>query len=310
MQTNTPRGSRVFKTLKNSRYSDHLIPNDPYGSHFIGVMNILFPSGERGFIRVLGQARYLVKDVELQHRIDDFVRQEAQHARAHSIVAQQSSFCGKHTTRATNITEALVRIMFGGKNTKSRSLLIFRVAIVAAIEHLTAEMGRWAFEDARFAELECDPVMAELITWHCAEEVIHRSVAFDALVDIAPRWQRAARSVAMLIWMPVFFATWIMCAQSLLLDDKTVSRRLLSPARIHRSSRSGAMPSIPMLVKRMAPFFRKSFHPDSVVSPETDAACVAYLEIPVLRDNKHEERKDQDRHDLETKDLQPLALAK
>ena len=203
MQTNTPRGRRVFRTLKESRCSDRLVPNDPYGSHFIGVMNILFPTGERGFIRVLGQARYLVKDVELQHRIDDFVRQEAQHARAHSIVAQQPSFCGKHTTRATNITEALVRIMFGGKSTKSRSLLIFRVAIVAAIEHLTAEMGRWAFEDARFAELECDRAMAELITWHCAEEVIHRSVAFDALVDIAPRWHRAARSVAMLMWMPV-----------------------------------------------------------------------------------------------------------
>jgi predicted metal-dependent hydrolase len=271
-------------------------------------MNILFPSGERGFIRVLGQARYLVKDVELQHRIDDFVHQEAQHARAHSIVAQQSSFCGKHTTRATNITEALVRVMFGRKNTRSRSLLLFRVAIVAAIEHLTAEMGRWAFEDARFAELECDPVMTELITWHCAEEVIHRSVAFDTLVDIAPRWHRTLRSVAMLMWMPVFFATWILCAQALLFDDKTVSKRLLTPAHVHRSSRSGAMPSIPMLVKRMLPFFRKSFHPDSVVSQETNAACVAYLEIPVLRDNKHEERKDQDRDDLETKDLHPFAL--
>ena len=64
-----------------------------------------------------------------------------------------------------------------------------------------------------------------------------------------------------------------------------------------------------MLVKRMLPFFRKSFHPDSVVSPETDAVCVAYLEISVLCDNKHEERKDQDGNDLETKDLQPLTLA-
>lgn len=199
--------------------------------------------------------------------------------------------------------------MFGHKSTKSHSLLIYRVAIVAAIEHLTAEIGRWVFEDARFTELECDPVMTELITWHCAEEVIHRSVAFDALVDIAPRWHRAARSMAMLMWMPVFFAAWIMCAQALLLDDKTVSKRLHTPARVHRSSRSGAMPSIPVLVKRMLPFFRKSFHPDSVVSPETDAACVAYLEMAVLRDNKHEKRKDQDRHDLETKDLQPLTLA-
>ncbi len=305
-----PKGTAVVSALRTSEYRHHLVPNDPYGSHFIGVMNILFPSGERGFIRVLGQARYLVKDVELQHRIDDFVHQEAQHARAHSIVAQQSSFCGKHTARATNITEALVRVMFGRKNTRSHSLLLFRVAIVTAIEHLTAEMGRWAFEDARFAELECDPVMAELITWHCAEEVIHRSVAFDTLVDIAPRWHRTLRSVSMLMWMPVFFATWIMCAQALLLDDKTVSKRLLTPARVHRSSRSGAMPSIPMLVKRMLPFFRKSFHPDSVVSQETNAACVAYLEIPVLRDNKHEERKDQDRHDLETKDMQPLTLTK
>ena len=69
MQANTPRERRVFKTLKESGYAHHLVPNDPYGSHFISVMNIIFPSGERGFIKVLGQARYLVKDVELQHRI-------------------------------------------------------------------------------------------------------------------------------------------------------------------------------------------------------------------------------------------------
>ena len=293
MGTRSLRGLGVIRALQNSPHSNHTVPNDPYGSHFIGVMNILFPSGERGFIRVLSQARPLVRDAELQCRIDEFVQQEAQHARAHSIVAQHLEYCGRYTTLATRLSEFFVRVMFGSEKTRLRPLLAFRVATVAAIELLTAEMGRWIFEDARFAELGCDVPTAELIKWHGAEEVVHRAVAFDTLVALSPRYHRPLRTAAMLLWMPVFFTTWVVCAQALLIDDRTVSKSMLTPSRVQRSARSGAMPGIPMLAKRMLPFFAKEFHPDSVVSPKTDAACLAYLAQPVLEDQqqrKHEQR--------------------
>lgn len=305
MRTRSLRGLSVIRTLENSPHSSHTVPNDPYGSHFIGVMNILFPSGERGFIRVISQARSLVGDTELQQRIDEFVQQEAQHARAHSILVQHSEYRGRYTRLATRLSEFFVRVMFGGKKTRLHSLLVFRTATVAAIEHLTAEMGRWIFEDARFAELECDAVTVELLKWHGAEEVVHRAVAFDTLVALSPRWHRLLRSAAMLLWMPVFFATWIICAQALLIDDKTVSKSVLTPARVQRSSRSGAMPGIPMLMHRMAPFFGKAFHPDSVVSPKTDAACVAHLGQPA---SEYKQQRSQEQRNLYPY-YSPLAFA-
>lgn len=282
MTVDSRRGSALIESLKRSPYTLHLVPGDPYGSNVINAMNIIFPPGERGFIRILSQARPLVTDIELQRRIDDFVHQESQHARAHSIVVRQPQHCGKYATWAKRLTEFFVRFMFGRKNTRSHPLLIFRIGTVAAIEHLTAELGRWVFEDARFADLGCDVRATELLKWHAAEEMIHRAVAFDTLAALSPRWHRGVRSSAMLFWMPVFFCVWMLSAQSLMLDDKTVSKRILTPFRVHRSARSGVIPGIPRLVKRMGSFFRKSFHPDSIVSQETNAACEAYLNIPYV----------------------------
>lgn len=266
-----------MRELNTSAIANHVVPNDPYGSHFINVMNVLFPPGERGFIRVLKQTHPLITDQELQNRVTVFIQQEAQHARAHSIALRQSAPPGFFTNLATRSTEAILSLMFGRKTARTHQLLMMRLATVAAVEHLTAELGRWAFEDARFTELGCDPLAVKLIKWHCAEEVEHRAVAFDALVALAPRHHRLLRSAMMVFWMPSFFLMWLSCNQALLLDDKSVKKRLLTPARLRRSARSGAIPSVVSLMTHIHPFFGKSFHPSSMVSPATEAVCVAYL---------------------------------
>ncbi|MFT8181325.1 metal-dependent hydrolase, partial [Mycobacteroides chelonae] len=52
------------------------------------------------------------------------------------------------------------------------------VAIIAGLEHLTATAGDWLLNHD-FEKYGSDPVITDMFRWHGAEEVEHRSVAWD-----------------------------------------------------------------------------------------------------------------------------------
>ena len=54
-----------------------------------------------------------------------------------------------------------------------RRRLVDRVAIIAAIEHFTAVLGRWVLEARGYDRVGADPTMLDLLRWHGAEEVEH-----------------------------------------------------------------------------------------------------------------------------------------
>jgi predicted metal-dependent hydrolase len=50
---------------------------------------------------------------------------------------------------------------------------------VATVEHMTCVLGKYALYNKKWAELGADPNMLDLVKWHGAEEIEHRTVAFD-----------------------------------------------------------------------------------------------------------------------------------
>jgi predicted metal-dependent hydrolase len=253
-------------------------------------MHIIFPPGERGFCRVLRQAETYVEDPVLLANIRSFVRQEGQHATAHANVFHRLPHRSVWTDRAEHFTIAVLNVMLPRRNTKRRAVVAWRVASVAAIEHLTAEMGRWMFEDAKFSESSCDPAMTELLRWHCAEEVEHRSCAFDTMVALAPRHHRLLRSVAMTVWVTTLFAVWFACASALLADDPSAKGRVITPRRLRASEARGTTPELWPFSKKMFSFYRSSYHPDGTVSPAVEARVATYL--ATLRSEEKNNRAD------------------
>ena len=61
----------------------HWVPNEPEASHIMNTLHILLPAGEFWFCRVYNQALKQVTDPALREEVRGFIRQEAQHARAH-----------------------------------------------------------------------------------------------------------------------------------------------------------------------------------------------------------------------------------
>ena len=54
-----------------------------------------------------------------------------------------------------------------------------RLAMTAALEHVTAIMAESSLSEGSPMEEVADPAMRELWDWHAAEEMEHKSVAFD-----------------------------------------------------------------------------------------------------------------------------------
>ncbi|WP_410210924.1 metal-dependent hydrolase [Aquirhabdus sp.] len=178
------KARRVEFDLSNSPL--HWIPNDPFASHAINGINLLLPAGEFWFCRVFNKALPYVTDPILRSDVQGFIRQEAIHARAH---ASAQEFLHAH---GMNTEEVLQRVTWlfeeflgdaplGISALKLKALekpwLILRVGIIATIEHFTGVLGQWSLDNTSW-DL-ADPVVADLFRWHLAEEVEHRTVAFD-----------------------------------------------------------------------------------------------------------------------------------
>ncbi|MFI7902144.1 metal-dependent hydrolase, partial [Acinetobacter baumannii] len=56
---------------------------------------------------------------------------------------------------------------------------LFRLGVIATVEHMTCVLGKYALYNKRWEELGADPEMVDLVKWHGSEEIEHRTVAFD-----------------------------------------------------------------------------------------------------------------------------------
>lgn len=57
--------------------------DDPFRTRIFDALSLTFPEGERYFIESVRLFRDKIEDPELQQKVKDFIRQEAQHGIAH-----------------------------------------------------------------------------------------------------------------------------------------------------------------------------------------------------------------------------------
>ena len=147
-------------------------PTNPEFSYAANSISLLMPYAEPFFIRSV-RAALPELDGRLAERATAFVQQEAQHHRQHRhlndlLVAQ---------------TPGLARLERGMARTygwlgRTRSLR-FNLAFAAASETIAFTLARWSARHLGTFFGGADPVAATVFLWHLAEEVEHKSVAFD-----------------------------------------------------------------------------------------------------------------------------------
>ena len=259
------------------------IPGQPFASHFINEINLLLPAGEFWFCKLYNKALPHITDPKLRADVQAFVRQEAMHARAHSSAIREYLHAhGIETESNTAQEDRLFEVLladepFGFKLPKfaKKQWLLFRLGIVAAVEHMTCVLGNYVL---RQDWKDADPTLLDLIRWHGAEEVEHRCVAFDVYRHLGGSYP--SRYYLASITMPAIFGLWVHGAAHLMKQDPRFAAKKPSVFRPwmwlewQRQARARQLPSLFSLIRQELPFFSPWYDPVKEGSTEE---ALAYL---------------------------------
>ncbi|MBE1537783.1 metal-dependent hydrolase [Actinomadura algeriensis] len=248
----------------------HWIPGEPVATHFINVLHLLLPAGERWFVHVYKQALPLVEDDERLYReVKGFMGQEAVHAYSHQgVLDRQMLAQGLDPRPLTRRIEWMFKRILGDRppvpGMSRRRWLKLRIGIIAGIEHYTAVLGQWILDARALDDAGADPTMLDLLRWHGAEEVEHRSVAFDVYEHVSGAYAQRVRSFFIgLIAMPLAVyagAAYLCHADPTLHGVRPRVRDYL------RAVRRGLFPGNRFMIAAARTYLRRDYHPSAECS--------------------------------------------
>lgn len=150
---------------------------DPFKTRIFDALSLTFPDGERYFIECVRLFRDQITDPDLQKRVADFIRQEAQHGIAHDKMNQIMINQGMPVQKFIgHVNQRLGHAL-------KRYPKQYNIAITGACEHLTALMAN-AFFTEKSTMQDAHPFIRALFAWHSIEEMEHRDVAYDVMTKV------------------------------------------------------------------------------------------------------------------------------
>jgi len=219
-------------------------------THIANGVNLLFPAGERFFIRSVRHYLDRIDDPTLVAQVKGFFGQEGRHAQAHERFFEVMKEQGYEVDRFLAFYQ---RVAYDFIEPISSPEL--RLATTVALEHYTAILAENAFED-KLLDL-AHPEMRRLLYWHAAEEIEHKAVAFDVLKKVNPSY--ALRVGGLAVGTACLVGFWIAATAMLLWHDKSRGRDLAV----------GAWQSLPhrksigkrVFWRGIKEYLRRDFHP-------------------------------------------------
>lgn len=226
--------------------------DNAFRTHMANALNLIFPEGERFFIRSVRQALPGVRDPALLARVRAFMAQEAQHGRAHEAAIADLAAQG------FPIDEIVARYRWWAFEViEPAAPPALRLAVTAALEHLTATLAEHALRES-FLD-DATPEMVALLRWHAAEELEHKSVAFDVFEAVDGRY--AMRVAGMIVALSVLMAMWGMTYRALVRSDDALTAQRLAGDRAATLRRGQDRRH---LWRGFVEWMHPAFHPDRV----------------------------------------------
>ncbi|PWR24610.1 metal-dependent hydrolase [Zavarzinia aquatilis] len=266
------------------------IEGEAFISHLTNSTHILLPIVEVWFCQVFKEALPHVTDDKVREDVIAFMRQEAIHGAAHKPLIEHFLQHGMDIRDGAARTQRMIDRLLGdparifGLLPTGRRLarwwLGTRVGIIAAGEHFTCILGRFILENEELPRLDADPAMMELLRWHGAEEVEHRSVAFDLYKHLtgAPL---ANRLLVMGFIIPFLTWYWIESTRYLMRQDPALAIKPGFFAEWRRASSRNLIPSARDLLGGSWRFLMPGYDPEK--EADTDIALAHLAKSPAVR---------------------------
>ena len=243
----TPRSPGFgFEGLPRYWFADN-----PVRTHIANGANLLFPSGERFFVRSVRHYLTAIDDPALREQVQGFCAQEARHGAAHQRQFEVLRAQGYAPDRFLRAYEWVAWQVLEPSLSPA-----MRLSVTVALEHYTAIMAEGALG---FGALDgAHPKMEALLKWHACEEIEHKAVAFDVLARVAPSY--GLRMAGMALATVGLAGFWVTATAALLWQDRAagrgVTRRQLRDAK--QRDRSIARDVFWAGLRR---YVRRDFHP-------------------------------------------------
>lgn len=242
----------------------HWFGGNALATHLVNGVNLLFPAGERFFVRSV--RRYLDKledDPVLREQVKGFFGQEGRHAQAHERFFEVLTAQGYDLTRFLAVYE---RIAYGFLEPSFGPEV--RLSVTVALEHFTAILAENALRE-RLLDF-AHPSLQKLLFWHAAEEIEHRAVAFDVLRKVNPSY--ALRMFGLALATVSLLGFWAAAVIVLVRQERGMERgRPLREARQMRQQRSIGNR---VFLRGIRQYIRRDFHPSQ---NDTSPLAEAYL---------------------------------
>ncbi|MCB1189183.1 MAG: metal-dependent hydrolase [Leptospiraceae bacterium] len=236
--------------------SSHWCDNNFFATHFVNSMHVVFPEGEKFFIRSVKAFADRIKDKELQERVKLFIGQETQHMMQHKnfweVLQKQSP--------ALDMFHKLYTNMAYGRDEAKWSIDRKKLALstTVALEHYTAIMAEVALEKESKLLEGIPEEMTRMLQWHAAEEIEHKSVAFDVLKEVDDSYLLRIKGM---ILASLDLTFYVGMGQIIFMSqDKTIKLEEL-PSHLFRFIKK-TTPIFKGILANVADYFRPDFHPN------------------------------------------------
>lgn len=257
------RPRRAPVTFQDDELPRHWFGGDPFATALVNALHVLFPAGERFFLRSVRHYLPRIDDPELRRAITGFFGQEGAHAGAHEALVPLLDAQGYDARR---FLDAYERIAYGLIERVAPPGL--RLATTAAVEHFTAVFAHEALGTELLDDVE--PRMRRLLAWHAVEELEHKAVAFDVLERVAPSY--ALRMGGLALGSAVLLGFWAAGTAWFLAHEPERKRRALSKERRVLERRR-----VRRIAAHVLDYARRDFHPDDTDDRELTTKTLGAL---------------------------------
>jgi len=230
-------------------------------------INLLFPHGERFFVRSVHHYMDQLEDPQLRAQVKAFFQQEGHHARAHDELNAVMRAQGFSIDRFLDRYKAVMAWL------EPRTPAKINLAATAAAEHYTAILAHGAFKSPMLDHAA--PAMRELLAWHAAEEIEHKAVAFDVLQTIEPSY--AVRMVGLAYATVMLSAFWFAGSTMLLRQERLGLREI---GRQLRAMRQRDPLIRRVFIAGIKQYIRRDFHPRDTADERLAAEWFAAHGLP------------------------------
>jgi uncharacterized protein len=227
-------------------------------------VNMLFPHGERFFVRSVKHFLDQIDDPELRTQIKAFFGQEGRHAREHD------RFNAILRAQGYEIDRFLAQYMKISSWIEAKLPPKLNLAVTAASEHFTAILAEGALANHILDDV--DPAMRALLAWHAAEEIEHKAVAYDVLQKIDPSY--ALRITGLVVATVLLASFWTWGAIALLRQDGMTWRKFFREIRSTPEEKRDPVIAR-VFVRGIRQYLRRDFHPSQNPNETLAAAWFA-----------------------------------